>query len=303
METSQLSRRGFLHCSAAAAGAFALGHGCLAAAPEPSPSPADKIDLTFFGWADQHVGNKGQADHLVAAIDAMNALPGTALPPAIGGKVGKPAFVFGCGDITDWPTHAAKTRYDELMTKRLKFPFYDIMGNHDTGGKVRSKTLENYLVQRHKSLSYTFESGGVRLIAVYSEFDDSLDKPAQPITKEALDFIRREIAKAPAGQPIVVAMHLCLDAITNPKDVAAALGDGRVAMVLGGHYHKASVRMLGKVPFVQLPSPDPKFPPEITVIRITPQRKIAIPYDYRRKAWANDPRKVLDAPLQPANKP
>jgi hypothetical protein len=33
--------------------------------------------LTFFGWSDQHVQTDGDARHLVPAIDAMNALPGT----------------------------------------------------------------------------------------------------------------------------------------------------------------------------------------------------------------------------------
>ncbi len=297
MKTKTITRRALLSSAAAAAGAVVLAQPRLARAQAAESAPPAKIDLTFFGWSDQHVGTKGQADHLVAAIDAMNALPGTALPAGIAGKVPPPAFVFGCGDITEWPTHAAKERYDELMTRRLKFPFYDIMGNHDEGGKVPSKTIEKYLLQRHKSLCYTFESGGVRFIAAYSQFDASLNNPAQPITKEALAYIRGEIAKAPAGQPLIVAMHLCLDAITNPQEVAAALEGGRVVMVLGGHYHKASVRMLGKVPFVQLPSPEPKSPPEITFLRITERRKLALPYDYRRKAWIEDPRKVLDAPL------
>ena len=138
MTLNPISRRRFIASSAAAAGAAAFGYTCRAATPTTSSLHAGDADLTFFGWSDQHVGAKGQADHLLPAIDAMNALPGTPLPPAIGGKVPPPAFVFGCGDITDWPTNAAKNRYHELMTTRLKFPFYDIMGNHDTGGKVRS---------------------------------------------------------------------------------------------------------------------------------------------------------------------
>ena len=52
----------------------------------------------------------------------MNALPGTEYPSKFGGKVAKPAFVFGCGDITEWPTHAARDTYNELLTKRLQFP-------------------------------------------------------------------------------------------------------------------------------------------------------------------------------------
>jgi hypothetical protein len=99
---------------------------------------AAERELTFFGWSDQHVATNGNGDHLVPAIDAMNALPGTPYPASIGGNVAKPAFVLGCGDITEWPTQAAKETYERLISKRLKFPSYDVLGNHDEGGKVPS---------------------------------------------------------------------------------------------------------------------------------------------------------------------
>ena len=51
----------------------------------------------------------GNGEHLIPAIDAMNSLAGKAYPEAIGGTVEKPAFVFGLGDISEWPTRAAKT--------------------------------------------------------------------------------------------------------------------------------------------------------------------------------------------------
>ncbi len=111
-----------------------------AVAAEAAP---DEPALTFFGWSDQHVQTDGDAEHLVAAIDAMNALPGTPYPESIGGKVAEPAFVFGCGDITEWPTHAAMKAYDQLITERLKFPAYDVLGNHDEGGRVPQGDLDD----------------------------------------------------------------------------------------------------------------------------------------------------------------
>jgi hypothetical protein len=254
--------------------------------------------LTFFGWSDQHVQVDGDGAHVATAIEAMNALPGRAWPEAIGGVVAKPAFVFGLGDLTEWPSHAAKETYERLITKQLKFPSYDVAGNHDIGGNAPTRTVLDWLVARHGSLSYTFEKGGVRFIALFSEYDESLNNPAQPISKNALAYLRQTLAKVPQGKPVIVATHLCYDAITNRDEFVDALGDANVLMVLGGHYHKANVRLHRDIHFVQLPSPAPGSPDEITVIRITSDRLVAMPFDYQRGAWVTDKGKMLDKPIE-----
>ena len=258
----------------------------------------DPVGLTFLGWADQHVQTDGDGGHLVPAILAMNGLVGRGYPAGVGGVVGKPAFVFGLGDITEWPTRAARDTYERLITKRLKFPSYDVAGNHYSGGKTPSWTVLDWLIARHGSLSYTFEKGGVLFVAVYSEYDESLNSPAQPITKAALDYIRKTLAKVPKGKPVVVATHLCFDSITNRDEFVDALGDANVLMVLGGHYHKANVRQYRGVHFVQLPSPTPNFPNEVTVVRITKDRLVAVPFNYDTGKWATDKRKILDVPIK-----
>jgi len=263
------------------------------------PATAEETGLTFFGWSDQHVATNGDAKHLAPAIDAMNALPGTKYPERFGGVVAKPAFVLGCGDITEWPTAAAKDAYAELIAKRLKFPAYDIAGNHDEGGKVPSRTVLDWIAARHKSLSYAFDSGGVHIVAVFSKYDESLDSPAQPISKEAIKFVREELKKVKPGAPVVLAMHLCLDAITNRDELVEAIGKGNVILVLGGHYHKATVQKHRGLNFVQLPSPAANGPGQFTVVRIARERLLAIPYDYRRHQWADEPGKVLDAAIAP----
>ncbi len=106
--------------------AFALG----------GVNPGQEKTLTFFGWSDQHVQTDGNGEHLIPAINAMNALPGRTWPEVIGGVVTEPAFVFGLSDITEWPTNAAKDTYEPLITQRLKSPSYDVAGNHDTGGNA-----------------------------------------------------------------------------------------------------------------------------------------------------------------------
>lgn len=170
--------------------------------------------LTFFAWSDQHIQTDGNGEHLIPAIDAMNSLPGKAYPEAIGGVVAKPAFVFGLGDITEWPSQAAKKTYERFLKKRLKFPSYDLAGNHDLGGLSPSDTVLNWLVQRHGALRYTFDKAGVTFIALFSEYDETLNNPAQPISKPALDYLRKTLAKIPKDKPVVVATHLCFDALS-----------------------------------------------------------------------------------------
>jgi hypothetical protein len=259
---------------------------------------AGEEGLTFFGWSDQHVAVDGDGSHLIPAIDAMNALPGTEYPEAIGGSVARPAFVFGCGDITEWPTRAAKNTYDELVTKRLKFPSYDVMGNHDEGGKVPSETMKQWIIDRHGSLTYTFERGGVHFVALFAKYDESLNSPAQPIGREALDFLRRHLVELPEGQPAVIATHLCFDAITNRDALVDAFGRANVILVLGGHYHKSRVDVFRGVNFVQLPSPAPGSPSEVMVLRVTSDRLVAVPYDYEKGRWATDRGKVLEAAIR-----
>jgi hypothetical protein len=38
---------------------------------------------------------------------------------------------------------------------------------------------------------------------------------------------------------------------------------------------------------------------QFTVVRIARERLLAIPYDYRRHQWADEPGKVLDAAIAP----
>jgi hypothetical protein len=254
--------------------------------------------LTFLGWSDQHVQVDGNGDHLIPAIDMMNTLPGRAYPEAIGGTVDKPAFVFGLGDMTEWPSRAAMDTYEQLVTKRLKFPTYDIAGNHDSGGLSPVDTVLNWVIKRHGALRYTFDRGGVRFIGLFSEYDESLNNPAQPISKQALQYLRETLAKVPEGRPIIVATHLCFDAITNRDEFVDAFGKANVILVLGGHYHKATVHNFRGINFVQLPSPEPKSAGEFSIIRITSDRLVAIPFNYREDRWASEKQKILDVQIK-----
>jgi len=251
--------------------------------------------LTFFGWSDQHTNTSGDTSRLHPFVDAMNTMAGTAWPKTVGGKVAKPSFVIGAGDITEWPTHAAMKGYDSLLNNRLQFPAYDVLGNHDDGGRAFSPTMINWLKKKHGSLSYTFEKGGVVFIGLWSKFDPK-GKPAQPLTQEALTYLKEQLAKLSKEKPVVIFTHLCHDAMTNRDELVNTIGKSNVIMILGGHYHYSSVNKYRGINFVQLPSPKSKVT-EFTVIRIEKDRLIAIPYDFTKKAWVSESQKVLDAKI------
>ena len=257
---------------------------------------SEAATLTFYGWSDQHTKTSGDTSSLYPFVDAMNTMAGTAWPKSMGGKVSKPNFVIGTGDITEWPTNAAMKGYDALLNTRLKFPTYDVLGNHDDGGRAYSPTMINWLKKKHGSLSYTFEKGGVVFIGLWSKFDPK-GQPAQPLTKEALAYLKEQLAKLPQEKPVVIFTHLCHDAMTNRDELADTIGKSNVLLVLGGHYHYSSVNQYRNINFVQLPSPKSKFT-EFTVIRITKDRLIAMPYDFTKKMWVTGVRKVLDKKIK-----
>ena len=255
-----------------------------------------KPALTFFGWSDQHTNTSGDTLRLHPFVDAMNTMAGTAWPKAVGDKVANPSFVIGAGDITEWPTHAAMKGYDSLLNNRLQFPAYDVLGNHDDGGRAFSPTMINWLKKKHGSLSYTFEKGGVVFIGLWSKFDPK-GKPAQPLTQEALTYLKEQLAKLSKEKPVVIFTHLCHDAMTNRDELVNTIGKSNVIMILGGHYHYSSVNNYRGINFVQLPSPKSKAT-EFTVIRIEKDRLIAIPYDFTKKAWVSESKKVLDTTIK-----
>ena len=163
--------------------------------------------------------------------------------------------------------------------------------------------MKAWLRGRHGDLTYTFEQHGVRFIALYSPYDESLNNPAQPLKREALNELAKLLSAAPRDQPTIVATHLCLDAITNKDELIEVLAPFRILMILSGHYHKTRVDVYRDRTFVQLPSPAPNGQREIAVFKITADRMWMRAYSYAKNNWVDEPGKILDAPLPAAKIP
>ena len=229
----------------------------------------------------------------------MNALPGVYYPDAIGGTVEKPAFVFGCGDISEWPSGAARDTYDKVIRYGLRYPSFDIAGNHDLGGLSPSKTITDWLTARHGALRYTFDIEGVHFVALFSEYDESLNNPAQPISAAALEFLKQDLAAVGPERPVIVATHLCYDAITNRDAFVDAMKGANILCVLAGIITRLRSTRIGGFISCSFLRRLPQFAEsEFTVIRVTEDRITGIPFDYVQRQWVTDARKILDAPIK-----
>lgn len=251
--------------------------------------PRERGAFTFFAWSDQHVGADGDAQHLLPALQAMRGLPGTAWPPEIDSAVDRPLFIFSAGDCTDWPTRKAAHSYARAVSW-LEVPHLEVLGNHDEGDGSTANPMRQRILARHGGLSYRFDCAGVTFLNLFSPYDDS-----QHLTGESLAWLRAELAKLEPGRPVIVATHLSLAAIRNPDDLVDAFGAANVILILGGHLHRTRVMEHRGHRFLQLPSP--KATHEVVVIRIDAERLLALPYDYRRKAWNEDPARRIDVSL------
>ena len=151
--------------------------------------------------------------------------------------------------------------------------------------------MRNWIVSRHGATSYSFDRGGVHFVAVFSEYN-----ARQRITPEALAFIRRDLAAVPQGRPVVLAMHYCLEAISNKDELIESFGEANVVLVLGGHYHIGSLKAYRGVPFMQVPSPTARS--QFVVVRIADGRLVAAAYDYGQREWSQSPVGLLNVALQ-----
>ena len=199
-------------------------------------------DVTFLHISDQHYSAEPEGDSLAATIKAMNALPGTAYPAALGGEVTKLRGVILTGDLTnsgspeDWQkftAHWGLTGKEGLV----QYPVYEGAGNHDGAPSSTSKDRVGYvrrqIIERNKDrvgvvnrsengLHYSWDWDDVHFVQLneYAGLDDderypgnneygrkrqSYGNPAEM----SLQFLEQDLASqvGDSGRPVILAQH------------------------------------------------------------------------------------------------
>ena len=206
----------------------------------------DSRDFTFYHISDQHYGAKNfDPTVLQKTIDAMNDLPGTRYPAAIGGTVGVPRGVILTGDLTDGgqaPQWLDFVSDWGLTGKegRLKFPLYEIAGNHDGGPSTRagdSGYVRRQIIGRNNArvgmvnksangLHYSWDWEDVHFVCLneYAGLEGAQRYPGNPAhnrkkedygnpAEQSLQFLAEDLSAhvGMSDRPVILAQHYGFD--------------------------------------------------------------------------------------------
>jgi hypothetical protein len=213
------------------------------------------MDVTFLVTADTHFGYRVPAPEEGApprsahdalgierthleAIAAMNRLPGTPYPEAIGGKVGTPLGVLVAGDLTEDGKPREWERFvlyygHQGKDGLLDYPVFESIGNHDKhyGWYVKERVAE-----RHGGVRYAWDWHDLRVFCLGEAPDD-----------EDLAWLGSEIEALGRERPVVLYFHFPL---AGPFSRRHWFGDGDyrdklwrviddvpVVGIFHGHFH------------------------------------------------------------------
>ena len=236
------NRREFLQLFAAGVGGAVFASGLEGCATAKS-KPGGEDDFYFLQLSDTHWGFQGPPNPeanitLKKTVNLVNALPR------------QPDFIVFTGDLThttDDPDLRRK-RMGEfsqivggLTVKKIRF----MAGEHDASLDL-GKAYQEFFADLH----YTFDHKGIHFVVL-----DNVSDPSASIGEAQLAWLRADLAKLDAQQPIVVLTHRPLFPLYpswdwTTKDGASALAlleRFRSATVFYGHIHQEHHQMTGRI--------------------------------------------------------
>jgi 3',5'-cyclic AMP phosphodiesterase CpdA len=233
-------RRDFLRLAGLGAGvtfASGLGFG-------PRAAAAAEQEFYFVQLSDSHWGFSGPkvnpeaANTLPMAIQAVNALKE------------QPDFIVFTGDLTHTTDDGQERRkrmsqvkalVGQLKVKTIRF----LPGEHDAA-LDKGEAFKEFFGETH----YSFDHKGVHFIAL-----DNVSDPGAKLGDEQLAWLKADLAKQKAEQPIVVLTHRPLFELYPDWDWATADGSKAIeqlmpyknVVVLYGHIHQEHHKMTGHI--------------------------------------------------------
>ncbi len=208
---------------------------------------AEEKEITFIHVGDTHYNTRAedfeeQRERFRNVIAAMNDLPGTPYPNAVGGIAGTPMGVFVVGDLTESRQSDFEAFVQDWGLKGgdglLDFPVYEGAGNHDgppsthPRGVVRRSIIERNPKRPHladlseNQLHYSLDYLGVHFVQLneYGGIDNEERYPGNPEydrkgqsygnpSELSLPFLEKTLAEhvGDSGRPVILFQHYGFD--------------------------------------------------------------------------------------------
>jgi len=242
-----------------------------------STTNAPTTEITFLVAADPHYGQDQWADDEAqnkAAIDRMNAIPGTAYPASVGGgTVGTPLGVLVAGDLTDTGEYTNwygywwfgwlegfQDDYGIGGAGRIAWEVYEGYGNHDihspADGTVHQGIRDRNLLRAglthvssnglHYSLDWPLGDTHVHVVNLNIYPGGAGD------AEDSLAFLIDDLGShvGASGRPVVLYHHYGFDSFSMGWWTGAerdaywqAIQDYNVIGIFHGHNHNTSHRL------------------------------------------------------------
>ena len=235
---------------------------CLAAA-----TSVLAVDITFFSISDTHYGQHSASKdtNRVRMPGLINSLPGTAFPASAGGgTVGTPRGVVLPGDLVELPQDSLWNQYTADYgvngEKKVHFPVYDGLGNHDQPGVsqgilpkfvARNATRQNPVNFDSTGYNYSWDWDGVHFIHLnlYAGGTEkgyfstgTAGNGGDPLNSRA--FLQNDLSTrvGTSGRPVFIMQHYPLTDTTywnaNAKQLFyTAIQGYNVVGFINGHSH------------------------------------------------------------------
>jgi hypothetical protein len=286
-----------------------------ASAPAP-PAPRKRrggMDLTFLVTADTHAGFWDKIPipakpsgvplekvHEIA-IGAMNDIPGTRFPLALGGEVGTPRGLIIAGDLTEMGAPWEWPRFEVMfgLTGKegwIHYPVYENIGNHDIGDGLVKAQVE----KRHGASHYSWDWDDVHLVSFGEAPND-----------EEIAWLRADLAAAGPDVGVVIAFHFPLAGPFSEENwfaegdrrdrFAKAIAGHHVLGIFNGHFHASGhYRWRGFDGYLQGSVKHSWH--SFSVVHVTDTRFTVASYNYDRRAfwWWHD-KPIFGAPGREAS--
>lgn len=274
---------------------FLAGAAAVAFAPLVQPVAAGENAAvhSFFLVSDTHyLANKDHPSEMDARsaeicgrlVDTLNHLPGTPLPESVGGgTVIAPLGVIHGGDLIDSGDKTGKVSEEMKRTEfsayekdyglsgsdgRLKFPVYEVHGNHDSPRsnghvidrlKERNKSRKGLVSLSANALHFSWDMGPLHFInvGITVGLGEGANARRRYNPAESLEFLKADLDRnaANGNRPAIITHHVDIQRYIamkseiegvewDPEDVTLfgkVLAPHNIAMVFYGHTHQKAI--------------------------------------------------------------